>query len=480
MIAAAGQRISDIFRRTCPDPFVLAILLTIVTAAWALLFGEIDVPDGYRSGIVGRAAGLVEAWGSDSAGLWRLLAFGMQMCLILITGYALAVTKPVAWLIDRLAQLPRSTASAALLVGLVAGITGVVNWGLGLIIGALLALKVGEALHRRGVRAHYPLICAAGYLGLLVWHGGFSGSAPLSMTTLDGAAKVLPAEYIERMRADNIEAGRDEQIGIPLSETVFSRLNVMTTGGLLLGGPMLLMLMAPKREDDIRPITRYRADIVEVGSDDQLEDDVSGGPIPNFLDNSPLLVVLLAAPLAWWVIMGGIERIGLNQVNAAMLALGLVLHGSPRSYVKAVEEGVRGCAGIILQFPLYGGIMGIMAAAGLIASVANTFAAIGNQTTMPILSMFSAALVNLFVPSGGGQWAIQGPIALETGLTAGVTPGRMVMSVAYGDQLTNMLQPFWALPLLGITGVKARDIVGYTAVVMIAAIVWVMFCLLVI
>ena len=151
-------------------------------------------------------------------------------------------------------------------------------------------------------------------------------------------------------------------------------------------------------------------------------------------------------------------RLGLNQINAAMLGLGLVLHASPIRYVRAIEDAARGAAGIILQFPLYAGVMGMMAASGLLAMVAGLANDLSTPGTLPLFTMASAALVNIFVPSGGGQWAVQGPIAMTAGAEDGVPLGKMIMSVAYGDQLTNMLQPFWALPLLAITGVKARDI----------------------
>ena len=138
----------------------------------------------------------------------------------------------------------------------------------------------------------------------------------------------------------------------------------------------------------------------------------------------------------------------------------------------AAGDAARGCAGIIVQFPLYAGIMGLMYTAGLDRMITEFFVSIGNATTMPALSFISAGIVNIFVPSGGGQWAIQGPIALQSGMDVGIGPGKMVMAVAYGDELTNMLQPFWALPLLAITGVRARDIVGYTALVMVVAGCW--------
>ena len=201
---------------------------------------------------------------------------------------------------------------------------------------------------------------------------------------------------------------------------------------------------------------------------------VSG--VPDRLDRSPLVVWIIALPLllafARYVQVSGPGRIGLNEINAAMLALGLVFHGSPRAYMDAGTEGARGCAGLIIQFPLYAGIMAMMVVSGLVGRLSDGLVSVGNETTIPLLSFVAAGVVNLFVPSGGGQWGIQGPIALQAGLDAGIAPGKMIMAVAYGDQLTNMLQPFWALPLLAITGCKARDIVGYTAVVMRFAGVW--------
>jgi short-chain fatty acids transporter len=168
------------------------------------------------------------------------------------------------------------------------------------------------------------------------------------------------------------------------------------------------------------------------------------------------------------VTQSGLSGLGLNTINFAMLFLGIALHGSLSSYVRSVNIGARGCSGIILQFPFYAGIMGVLAGSGLLALMANGVAAVGS-TLLPAVAFYMAGLVNLFVPSGGGQWAVQGPLLIEAGMQVGVEPARMVMALAYGDQWTNMLQPFWALPLLAIAQVKARDIVGYTAVVLLVS-----------
>jgi len=503
MLESIGRRLSAFFRATAPDPFVLAILLTFVTFALAIGFSE-------RS-----PAEITEAWAADD-GIWRYLGFGMQMCLILVTGHAIAASRPVSGVLSVLAHLPRTGPQAAALVALVAVCLGVFQWAVGLIAGALLARDIGRVLVRRGIRVHYPVLVAAGYVGMMVWHGGFSGTAPIKVTTAADLADVI-----------------DPAVGlapIPLDQTLLSPLNLVTTGGLLLLCPVVMALLMPRSrrsaddfmasatDDHIEPMDHF----VAVGKSAETDfdpDDVDTtpsrteerkAPIPRLLEDTPivnwalaLLIGLwafgqylpgvagdLGAAFSSWVPIGGSvnengERVsGLmsltpNTLNLTMFMLGLLLHASPMSYMRAIEDAARGCAGVIIQFPLYAGIAAMMAASGLTAMIAEKMSEGASETTLPVLTFFSAAIVNVFVPSGGGQWGVQGPIVIESALAAGVEPSKMVMALAYGDQVTNMLQPFWALPLLAITGVRARDIVGYTAILMLIAIVWIVFCLLV-
>jgi short-chain fatty acids transporter len=460
MLARFGLLISRAFRAVMPDPFVLAVLLTFVTIALALLL----TPTPFVN--------VVDAWSSD-AGVWSLLKFGMQMALILVTGYALATSPPVARLTARLAQLPSSGATAVALVAVLATTTGLLNWGLGLIVGAVAAREVGAAMQRKGVAVHYPLLCAAGYLGLMVWHGGFSGTAPLKVTQASDIVEIF---------------GATPPIGpIPLDRTLFSPMNLFITGGLLILLPLIMAALAPRD-----PAAMQSAKQFGIGSDEApgaaaaIENSEPKPFLPRLLEDSPLIswaLVLLIATWAWRYYFpatgpSGIRGLTPDTVNLTMLGLGLLLHRTPMSYVRAVENAARGAAGIILQFPIYAGIMGIMAATGLTALFATSLAALGTGQTLPLATFFSAAIVNIFVPSGGGQWAIQGPIAMHSAITAGIDPAKMVMAVAYGDQLTNMLQPFWALPLLAITRVHARDIVGYTAVAMLVGGAWIAIGLL--
>ncbi|MCB9838469.1 MAG: short-chain fatty acid transporter [Phycisphaeraceae bacterium] len=466
MLSRIGDRIARVFRASAPDPFVLAVALTALTLVLALTIGR--QADGSRWALSDVAA----FWSADT-GVWAFLKFAMQMCLILVTGHALAASPPMARAINALADIPRTGAQACALVAFVAATLGVLNWGLGLIAGALIARDVGRALHRRGVRAHYPVIAASGYVGLMVWHGGFSGTAPLKMTTMPDVIDVLKPALAE-------------QVGVvPLTQTILSPLNLVTTGGLVAIACLVMAMLHPKRDNTGAALESFATFHPDPAPSTPSADDDKGA-LPRLLEDTPIASVFLIALIALWAWKyyfpaqspSGITRLSPDTVNLTMLMLGLALHGTPARYVAAVNDAATGCAGIILQFPLYAGIMGMMNASGLTAQLATGIASASSQSTLPIYTFLSAGVINFFIPSGGGQWGVQGPIAMQSALDAGVAPAKMILAVAYGDQLTNMLQPFWALPLLAITGVRARDIVGYTAVLMAIAMLWIIACLL--
>lgn len=464
VIASIGAWVSGVFRRCAPDPFVLALLLTLLTGALAMAFGY----SGQDMGLGARAAATMRAWGGlEGSGMWSLLAFSMQMCLVMVTGHALAESRPVASAITALAGAPRDGRSAAAMVALVACAAGIVNWGLGLVVGAILAREVGRSLARRGVPFSYPVLAAAGYTTMMVWHGGLSGSAPLSVVTVEKAAATLPKEVL---------AAHAPASGpwIGLDQTLGSMLNLCVTGGLLVIVPIAMWLLCPREGGGGLPPSLQRDSRADAPTISECEDS---GRIPAWLENSWLpawtLGALAAGMLTMYVAARGWRTVGLNEINLAMLGLGLFFHRSLRGYARAAEEGTRGCVGVIIQFPLYAGIMSMMQQSGLVRLIAEGMVTIADTRSLPVLSFLAASVVNLFVPSGGGQWAVQGPIAIESASAMGTPLGEAVMAVAYGDQLTNMLQPFWALPLLAITRVRAREIVGYTACVMAVGGVWI-------
>ena len=464
MLRAAGEHASNFFRAVVPDPLILAMLLTGVVFVAALLGTDADPRT------------LVESW---QAGFWNLLTFAMQMCLILVTGHALASSGPIAGVIGRIASIPRSTRQGVILTAGVAMASGLVNWGFGLIVGAILAREVGRSLASRGVRAPRGLLAASGYTAMLVWHGGLSGSAPLKAASDGGQIEVLGADLAREIGA------------ISIRESLLSPFNLLVTGGVVVVTLVVLALMCPRPGEPDSPAADPG---YEPGTD--RESGHTPGDEEHALNRvlSVASVWIIAAPallwLVWQIQRDGFGAVGLNSVNLLFLSLGLVLHGSANSYGRAVTRAAGACGGIIVQFPLYAGIMGMMTLASLPAG-----AALRDQALAPMLSrgfanaagdhggalraltFVSAGLVNLFVPSGGGQWAVQGPIAMRATLEAGAPAAKTLMAVAYGDQLTNMLQPFWALPLLAITKAKAGEVVGYTAIVMLTAGAWMLACL---
>ena len=438
MIARLGRTFSRLSTRVVPDPFVLALALTglVVGLGVLRLQGAAEPPAD------GVAWTLVVSWarGFSSPGG---LAFALQMCLVLVTGHALALSPPVQRLVIRVATLPRSGAAAAALVAAVAALAGVLHWGLGAIVGAFLAREIARHAASRGLVVHYPLLGGAAYCGLAVWHGGMSGSAPL---------KVAEAGHF----AEGI-AGV-----LPISATLFSPLNLLITGSLLVVLPGLFFAMAPKSDAECSPPDPARLAPLPRRAPVLIDS------VPTWLRESPLVGIGLGS-FGLVVVSAGFLRghlaFDLNLVNLLFLFGGVSLQGRLGDYVDAIADGARGAGAIILQFPFYFAILGVMKATGMIGWISSGLAAVATTTTFPVLAFLSAGLVNLVVPSGGGQWAVQGEILLRAGADLGVAPGATVMAFAYGDAWTNMLQPFWALPLLGIMGLRARDIIGYTAVV---------------
>lgn len=446
MIRRLGTCCARLAHELVPDPFIFAALLTFLTLGMGVVLAHQTPWE------------MVSHWGR---GFFELLAFGMQMTLILVTGHALAASPPMRRIIRTLADWPRGPRGAVALVAAGACLGALVNWGLGLIGGALLARQVGESAARRGMAVHYPLLAAAGYSGMMVWHGGLSGTAPL---TVASAGHFLePALGI-----------------IPISRTLFSPLNLVCSLGLLVLIPALMSAMSPSdvTATALPPATRREA--VSAAADPDTAAPGGRRSVADRLDNSIVLALGLATlglgyslqQLRLESLRAGSFNLTLDLVNLFMLSLGLLLHLRPSSYLRAVGEAVRGTAGIILQFPFYAGIMGMMKYSGLVAILSSLCVGLSGPRSFPLFAFLSAALVNLFVPSGGGQWAVQGPILTDAARTLGVSIPRTILALAYGDQWTNMVQPFWALALLGIVGLKAREIIGYTAALMLASGLW--------
>ena len=432
MLERLGQRFEQWIRKYMPDPFLLALILTLVTFALARIFTPntfLDIVDQWQNGT-----------GHDD-GFWGLLPFAMQMVLIVVTGEAVAASPLVHSMIKRLAALPRTAAGAIAFVAFFSMLFGWLHWGFGLISAALLAREVAAQAKIRGLKIHYPLLGAAAYTSLLIWHGGLSASAPLVMNT-----------------KNFLKNGMD---AIPLTETIFTPMNLTACGLLLATVPFLLAAMSPKAgEVEISPETLSEMKPVELVIDRTT--------IAGKIDGSPLTSWLIGGTGCIFIYLYFKSKgpdLKPNIVNFVFLMIGMLLHRSPMAYMKAVSQSMRGTAGIVLQFPFYGGIMGIMRGSGLAHLIADLFIQHATTRTMPFFGYLCSVVSKLFIPSGGGEWAIEGPIMLEAAKAKGASTGQTIMAVAYGNMVGNMFQAFWALPLLGIMGLRAREIMGYCLVI---------------
>ena len=318
-----------------------------------------------------------------------------------------------------------------------------------------MARKVAESAQDRGFAINYPLVGASGYVGLMIWHGGISGSAPL---------KVAESGHIQRIMSGlndpNLRAQLPESISF--DQTVLSTFNLSLFVILLILVPMLLFFIAKKAPATPTNLPIYSPDV-------STKKNLRGA---EKLDQSKVFgvgfgVLIMAAFLyRYWGALGSLS-ITPNLLNFFMLGFAFILHKNVKNFLNALQEAIKGATGILIQFPLYFGIMGIMRESGMVVDISDFFVSISNTQTLPIFTFLSAGLVNIFVPSGGGQWAIQGPIVVESALKLGVGLPKAIMALSYGDQITNMLQPFWALPLLGITKLKAKEILPYTLLLML-------------
>lgn len=405
-------------------PFGLVLLLTVISFGAA-----VGVMDG---GTLSRKSifELANYWYS---GMFGLLAFTLQMMMVLSLGYALSVFGPVNRLLVHLSSLPKNLTGGVLSVASLTMLAGLFNWGFGLVIGAVFSRMVHEALVSKKLNSNGGLLAASGYLGMAVWHGGLSGSAPLAVADSGHFLK--------------------NQIGIiSVDQSIFSEFNFKITGGLVVVFLLISFFLAKfSTEADSRyPGVSFKP--IELGRQDQL------GLIAGFLVLLTLLMVTFGSEF------GFLQRFSLNWVIFLFLGLVLIFYRSIANITESVGQGLKASVDIFIQFPFYAGILGILTGSGLIRDFSIFLQTHADAESFPLISFSAAALTNLLVPSGGGQWAIQGQIFMGASQSFELDLGKMVMVFSFGDQITNLLQPFWALPLLSITGVPIRRIFPYTLI----------------
>lgn len=417
-----------IFERLIPDPYVFAVLLTFLGAVLAYTLAPNAAP-----------RNILSSW---YGGVFQILTFAFQMVLILVTGYSLASAPIVASGLSKLASIPRSPRSAISLTVFVAMLTCWLNWGLGLVVSALLAREIAKR-----IRIDFGWLVAAAYTGFVISTEGLSGSIALSQATHGSTLNI-----VEKVTGQMT----------PLSQTVFASFNLLPIAVLFVLLPLIFRYLGPP------PTASQYADPEKLRAEDQLargkeKTDTIGSKLEHaWILNLLLAVFGVAALIEEWTRQG--FSLDLNSVIMILLVAGLLLHGTPAAYVAAVQRAARVTGSLILQYPLYGGLMGIMTGTGLAGVLAKAFLRFSTAHSLPFYTYLTSLIITLFIPSGGGHWAVQGPFAIPAARDLHASYAATTMAVAMGESVANMLQPFWALPILAIAGIPMRRVMGFMVV----------------
>lgn len=411
-----------IFEYAVPDPYVFAVGLTILAAILAAIFAP------HRS-----ANDIVGAW---YGGIFSILTFALQMILILVTGYALALSRPIGSLLERIAATAKTPRGAVVLVFVCSALASWLNWGFGLVVAALLARQVA-----RRIEIDFGWLVAAAYAGFIVWASGLSSSIALAQAT-PGSALNIVQKFTGTL--------------LPLNATIFTAFNLAPAIAIVIVLPFVFLAMQPKDS--------LVATAVENPSTEPDNLVAKGGTLAANLENAWVLnlVIVAAGAFYLWVTWSkaGIA-LDINAVIFIFFLLGLLLHWTPTAYVRAVDHAAHVTGPLIIQYPLYGGIMGIMTATGLAGVIAQWFMAFSSAATLPFFNFVASVIISLFVPSGGGHWAVQGPFAVPAASRLHASQAATAMAVAMGEQVANMIQPFWALPILAIAGISLRRVMPF-------------------
>lgn len=414
-IAVALNRFAE---KWLPSSLAIVGILTFVT--FALAWGLTD-----KTPIQ-----LVGAWGD---GFWRLLEFAMQMSLMMVTGSLLAESPALRRGFDALARVPKTPRGAVVWLAFLSMAICYLHWALGLIASAFLARRLAV----RHPKVHYPLLVAVAYWGMgTIWHAGLSGSATLLIAT--------PKHFLE------------SQVGvIPLSETAFAPFNlalILVTVVVMLG---LAWALYPKEAHGLA-----EKDLAELR-----EAPVAFKPKTNWLVSGGLGLV----GLAWLAQDAAANGFGVtfNKLNLLFLSLSLVLYPSPEEFTASAEKAVNYVHGIIVQYPMYAGIYGIIKGAGLDVIFGSWFVSLSTAKTFPVVVYCYSAVFNYFIPSAGSKFAVEAPYILEAAKTLGVPYAKIVLAYCWGDMVTDLIQPFFCLPLLAIAKVDFKDVLGYEMIAMV-------------
>jgi short-chain fatty acids transporter len=417
-----------LFDQVMPDPYVFAVILTFVAALLAYIFA----PNA-------RPPQIAAAW---YGGVFNLFTFAFQMVIMLVAGYALASAPAIRTLLGKIASIPRDPAAAVSLTILVSMIASWVNWGLGLVTAALLAREIAKR-----IRMDFGWLIAAAYTGFVISTEGLSGSIALSQATHGSALNI-----VEKVTGNLT----------PLSQTVFTRFNLIPIAVLLVVLPIVFRYIGPTAKNT-HPADPDRLRVEDAPPLVKEKTDTFGGKLDNAWILTVLLVLFIAVALGMELYRAK-GSLDLNSVIMTLLMMGLLLHWTPAAYVAAIKHAARITGPLILQYPLYGGLMGIMTTTGLAGVLSKVFLSFSTAHTIPFWTYLTSVIITFFVPSGGGHWAVQGPFAVPAAKELHASLAGVTMSVAMGESVANMLQPFFALPILAIAGIKVQRMMGFMVI----------------
>jgi short-chain fatty acids transporter len=425
--ARLGMALADWSERWFPDAFIFALVALLVVFVAALFAGS----------------ALREAVQFFGEGFWSIIPFTMQMAIIIVGGYVVATSPPVHRLIALLAAIPRTPRAAVAFVGFFSMATSLVSWGFSLIFSGLLARAVAKQIPRTDYRA----LGAAAYLGSgTVWALGISSSAALLMATPSS----IPAALLKISGT------------IPLRQTIYTWQSISTAAILVLTSTLVAYFSAPVASTKNARFFGVVEDLLP----EKMEK--TGGRRPaDRLENAPALSLAIGilgfAYIAHVIASRGpLAALDLNTYNLFFLMAGLLLHWTPRSFTRAVNDAVPATAGVLIQFPFYGGIFGLITMSPLSRDLAHFFLRISSHGSFPVLVAIYSATLGLFVPSGGSKWIIEAPYVLQAARDLRVHLGWVVQIYNTSEALASFINPFWMLPLLGILKIRARDLIGYT------------------
>ncbi|WP_118180381.1 short-chain fatty acid transporter [Paraburkholderia phosphatilytica] len=420
-----------LFERTIPDPFVLAILITAIVAVLSLLFApHATLPN------------MIAGW---YKGFFDILTFAFQITLVLVTGHAFAHAPPVQRTLKALVSIARTPSQAAALTFMLVALTSFFNWGMGLVVAALLAREVAKR-----VRVDFAWIVAAGFSGWVVWASGISSSIALAQSTPGSAMNV-----VQKLTG----------VVLPFGDIVFTRFNLVPTIVMFVAMPFVLAWLKPRDEDAVVLDTAKHPD---EPPRKRPEGKLSFARRIEYSWIGSAFIGVVGIALIVLAYAGGksqhIAFSGVNAVIFVMFIAGVILHGYPLAYADAVKNAAKQTGSMMLQYPLYGGIMGMMDATGLPVVISHFFIAISNAHTLPFWSYVCSLIVTFFIPSGGGHWAVQGPFVVPAAVALHASVPATTMAVAMGEQVSNMMQPFWAAPVVAMAGVGVQRVLGFTVV----------------